>query len=53
MTLLFVSTIGGLKQTRRLRVLLIIPVLALSLHVSRGLGFLFPWKRSGRMETGV
>ncbi len=53
MTLLFVSTIGGLKQTRRLRVLLIIPVLTLSLHVSRGLGFLFPWKRSGRMEIGL
>jgi cellulose synthase/poly-beta-1,6-N-acetylglucosamine synthase-like glycosyltransferase len=53
MTLLFVSTIGGLKQTRRLRVLLLIPVLTFSLHVSRGLGFFLPCKRSGRMETGL
>lgn len=53
MALLFVSTIGGLKQSRRSRVLLIIPVLTLSLHVSRGLGFLFPWKRTRRMEIGL
>jgi cellulose synthase/poly-beta-1,6-N-acetylglucosamine synthase-like glycosyltransferase len=53
MVLLFVNAVSWLKQTRRLRVLLIIPVLTLSLHVSRGLGFLFPWKRSGRMEIGL
>jgi glycosyltransferase involved in cell wall biosynthesis len=47
MALLFISTISGFKRTRRLKVLVLIPLLTLSLHVSRGLGFLFPGRGQG------
>lgn len=51
--LLFVSTVNGFKRTRRLKVILMIPLLTLSLHIARGLGYLFPRGGKKRMEVGL
>jgi glycosyltransferase involved in cell wall biosynthesis len=40
---LLVSAFGGFAHTRRWSMLVMIPVLLVSLHFARGLGYLFPW----------
>jgi len=40
---LFISGIKGFMKTKKISVLLYIPVLLFSLHFLRGLGYLFPW----------
>ena len=42
--ILLTSSLGGLKLTRKLSVFPYIPLLLVSLHFSRGLGYLFPWR---------
>lgn len=49
MGLLLAGAVVGFKRTRRLPVLLIIPLLLVSLHVARGLGYLFPWRDKSGM----
>lgn len=46
---LLASAIRGFRRTRNLQVLAIIPWLLVSLHLARGLGYLFPWR--SRMEV--
>ena len=43
--LLLVVSIGGCLHTKRLRVSVMIPAILVSLHVARGIGYLFPLHR--------
>ncbi|MEW6600309.1 MAG: glycosyltransferase [Nitrospirota bacterium] len=47
---LLLSAFGGFKRTRRWSMLVMIPWLLFSLHLSRGLGYLFP--RNNRKASG-
>jgi len=43
-TLLLVSALEGFLKTRRVAVVMYVPLLLTALHFSRGLGYLFPWR---------
>lgn len=47
---LLATSLGGLRRTKRLIVFITIPLLLMSLHFSRGLGYLLPW-RNKRAEV--
>ncbi len=42
-SVLLIGSLAGLRKTKNLRVFALIPILLTSLHVARGLGYLFPW----------
>lgn len=43
-TLLLVSALEGFLRTRKVAVVMYVPLLLIALHFSRGLGYLFPWR---------
>ncbi|RJQ45940.1 MAG: glycosyltransferase [Nitrospiraceae bacterium] len=44
--ILLYGALGGLYRTKRFSVVAYVPVLLMSIHFARGLGFLFPWRKS-------
>jgi glycosyltransferase involved in cell wall biosynthesis len=44
------SALRGFKRSRRWSMLVLIPLLLFSLHLSRGLGYLFPWNNRKALE---
>jgi GT2 family glycosyltransferase len=43
-TLLLVSALEGFLRTRKVSVVIYVPLLLIAQHFSRGLGYLFPWR---------
>jgi cellulose synthase/poly-beta-1,6-N-acetylglucosamine synthase-like glycosyltransferase len=45
---LLATAVAGYRHTKRVPVLVLIPLLLTALHIARGLGYLFPWRTGYR-----